>query len=103
MARCVLALYRDAAQPAMAQLGEHLPAAAARPGLMILAADDHFAGTDDMRSRAAGAGRGRVAVLDRLGHWWMLQDPARGATVLTEFWASLGSTRVGPPRRPGCG
>jgi pimeloyl-ACP methyl ester carboxylesterase len=90
MARCVLALYRDAAQPAMARLGEHLPAAAARPGLAIQAVDDHFVGTDDMRRRAAERAGARVAVLDRLGHWWMLQDPARGATVLTEFWASLG-------------
>ena len=23
------------------------------------------------------------------GHWWMLQDPARAATVLREFWATL--------------
>ncbi|HEX5812598.1 MAG TPA: alpha/beta hydrolase, partial [Pseudonocardia sp.] len=90
MARCMLALYRDAAQPAMARLGEHLPAAAARPGLAIQAADDHFVGTDDMRRRAAERAGARVAVLDRLGHWWMLQDPARGAAVLTEFWASLG-------------
>jgi pimeloyl-ACP methyl ester carboxylesterase len=90
MARCMLALYRDAAQPAMARLGEHLPAAAARPGLAIQAADDHFVGTDDMRRRAAERAGARVAVLDRLGHWWMLQDPAPGAAVLTEFWASLG-------------
>ena len=90
MARCMLALYRDAAQPAMARLGEHLPAAAARPALAIQAADDHFVGTDDMRRRAAERAGARVAVLDRLGHWWMLQDPARGAAVLTEFWASLG-------------
>ena len=27
--------------------------------------------------------------LDGLGHWWMLQDPARAATVLREFWATL--------------
>ena len=89
MARCMLALYRDAAQPAMARLGEHLPAAAARPGLAIQAADDHFVGTDDMRRRAAERAGARVVVLDRLGHWWMLQDPARGAAVLAEFWASL--------------
>jgi hypothetical protein len=89
MVRCVLALYRDAAQPAMARLGEHLPAAAARPGLAIQAVDDHFVGTDDMRRRAAERAGARVEVLERLGHWWMLQDPARGAAVLAEFWASL--------------
>ena len=89
MVRCVLALYRDAAQPAMARLGEHLPAAAARPGLAIQAVDDHFVGTDDMRRRAAERAGARVDVLDGLGHWWMLQDPARAAAVLTEFWESL--------------
>jgi pimeloyl-ACP methyl ester carboxylesterase len=89
MVRSMLALYRDAAQPAMARLGEHLPAAAARPGLAIQAVDDHFVGTDDMRRRAAERAGARVAVLDGFGHWWMLQDPARGAAVLTEFWASL--------------
>jgi len=28
-------------------------------------------------------------VLDGLGHWWMVQDPARGAAALTRFWESL--------------
>jgi hypothetical protein len=27
-----------------------------------------------------------VAELDGLGHWWMLQDPARGAKMLEDFW-----------------
>ena len=40
-----------------------------------------------MRRRAAERAGAPVAVLDGLGHWWMLQDPARGAAVLTEFWA----------------
>ena len=31
----------------------------------------------------------RIATLDGLGHWWMLQDPVRGAAALTEFWATL--------------
>ena len=88
MGRCTLALYRDAAQPAMARLGENLPAAAARPGLMVLATDDHFGGTEEMRRRAAERAGARVAVLEGLGHWWMVQDPARGAAALTEFWAA---------------
>jgi pimeloyl-ACP methyl ester carboxylesterase len=44
MGRCILALYRSAAQPKMAQLGEDLAAAAQRPGLHLSAADDHYAG-----------------------------------------------------------
>jgi pimeloyl-ACP methyl ester carboxylesterase len=89
MGRCILALYRDAAQPALARRGENLAAAAARPGLALLATDDHFVGTQDRVRRAAVRAGARTAVLDGLGHWWMVQDPARGAAVLTEFWDSL--------------
>jgi pimeloyl-ACP methyl ester carboxylesterase len=89
MGRCILALYRDAAQPALARRGENLAAASARPGLALRATDDHFVGTEDMVRRAAVRAGARTAVLDGLGHWWMVQDPARGAAVLTEFWDSL--------------
>jgi pimeloyl-ACP methyl ester carboxylesterase len=89
MADCILKLYRSAAQPAMAQLGTRLEAAAARPGLSIQAADDHAVGTDEQRRRSALRAGARVEVLDDLGHWWMTQDPQRGAAVLTEFWTSV--------------
>jgi pimeloyl-ACP methyl ester carboxylesterase len=89
MAACILTLYRDAAQPAMAQLGAGLEAAAARPGLAILASEDLMVGTDEQRTRAAARAGARVEVLDGLGHWWMTQDPARGAAVLSEFWGSV--------------
>ena len=89
MARCILALYRDAAQPTMAELGQRLPAARARPGLAVVATEDGNVGTEQMRHRAATRSGARVARLDGLGHWWMVQDPKRGAAVLTDFWASL--------------
>ena len=88
MARCILGLYRDAAQPTMARLGENLPAAAARPGLAVLATEDRNVGTDEMRRRAAARADAQVAVLDGLGHWWMVQDPKRAAAVLHDFWSS---------------
>jgi pimeloyl-ACP methyl ester carboxylesterase len=47
MGKCILRLYRDAAQPAMALLGRDLERAAARPGLSIMASEDHLAGTDE--------------------------------------------------------
>jgi hypothetical protein len=28
-------------------------------------------------------------MLEGLGHWWMLQDPAAGAAALNAFWATL--------------
>ena len=91
MARCILGLYRDAAQPAMARLGANLPAAAARPGLAVVASEDRNVGTEEMRRRAAARAGARVVVLEGLGHWWMVQDPKRGAAVLEEFWSSLSS------------
>jgi pimeloyl-ACP methyl ester carboxylesterase len=89
MGRCILALYRSAAQPVLRDLGARLPNAAARPGLALIATEDHFVGTDEQRRRTAARAGARVGVLDGLGHWWMTQDPDRGAAVLTEFWDSL--------------
>ena len=91
MARCILALYRSAAQPAMAELGRDLEKAAARPGLCLLAAADPFAGKQsaELHERSAGRAGARVAVLEDLGHWWMLQDPQRGAEAINAFLAEV--------------
>jgi pimeloyl-ACP methyl ester carboxylesterase len=89
MARCILALYRSAAQPAMKNWGEALPKAAARPGLVIIATDDHFTGGEVLARRSAERAKAKVTVLEGLGHWWMCQDPARGAAVLNEFLTGL--------------
>jgi pimeloyl-ACP methyl ester carboxylesterase len=89
MSRAVLALYRSAAQPVMADLGRDLERAAARPGLALLATRDHMVGTEEQQRRAARRAGARVEVLDGLGHWWMTEDPGRAA-VLTAFWASVG-------------
>ncbi|OBI83944.1 alpha/beta fold hydrolase [Mycobacterium asiaticum] len=89
MGRAILSLYRSARQPAMAEAGHALPNAAIRPGLSILATEDGYVGSGTIRGRAAGRAGARTEVLDGLGHWWMVQDPARGAEVLTRFWATL--------------
>lgn len=89
MGDCILRLYRSSAQPVLAGLGGQLPAAAARPGLAVLATEDHRVGTDEQRRRAAARAGARVVVLDGLGHWWMTQDPERGAAALEQFWASV--------------
>lgn len=90
MGRAILALYRSARQPAMADAGRALENAAARPGLSLLATDDPYIGPDDQRRRAADRAGAQTAVLEGLGHWWMAQDPARGAEALTRFWDTLG-------------
>jgi pimeloyl-ACP methyl ester carboxylesterase len=89
MGRCILALYRSAAQPALAQAGESLPSAAARPGLAISATRDHYVGSPEGHRQAAEKAGARLVELDGLGHWWMLDDPKRAASMLTEFWSSL--------------
>jgi pimeloyl-ACP methyl ester carboxylesterase len=89
MAKAILAVYRSARQPALADAGRDLKNAAARPGLSIVATEDPFVGTDEMRRRAADRAGARTEVLDGLGHWWMLQDPALSAAALTQFWVSL--------------
>lgn len=89
MSRAILAVYRSARQPALADAGRALENAAARPGLSLVATEDPFVGTDEMRRRAADRAGARTEVLDGLGHWWMVQDPAVGAAALTRFWDSL--------------
>jgi pimeloyl-ACP methyl ester carboxylesterase len=89
MGRCILSLYRSAAQPAMARLGERLGAAAGRPGLMIIPTDDQYTGGEARARWAAGQAQAEVAVLQGLGHWWMIQDPAAGAAALRRFWSTL--------------
>ncbi|HEY0228883.1 MAG TPA: alpha/beta hydrolase [Mycobacterium sp.] len=89
MAQSILRLYRDAAQPTMAHLGEQLENAAARPGLSILTSEDHRVGTNEQRRRAADRAGAQTEVLDGLGHWWFSQDPPRAAKVLNGFWNQL--------------
>ena len=89
MGRCILALYRSAAQPAMAELGQRLEAAAQRPGLVIVPTEDTYTGGEGRARWAAEKAGAEVAVLPGLGHWWMLQDPDAGAEALRDFWAKL--------------
>ncbi len=89
MRTAILALYRSAAQPAMAQAGRALESAASRPGLSLLATEDPYIGATDTRRRAGARAGARTEVLEGLGHWWMLEDPDQGAAALNAFWDSL--------------
>ncbi len=89
MGRAILLLYRSARQPGMAEAGRALGNAAARPGLSILATEDTYVGSDAMRRRAAETAAAQTEVPDGNGHWWMMQDPARGAAALVRFWETL--------------
>jgi pimeloyl-ACP methyl ester carboxylesterase len=90
MGRCILALYRSAAQPRMAEWGKQLDRARARPGLVIIPTEDRYTGGETLARRSADRAGAQVALLDGLGHWWMCQDPVRGAATLAEFLATPG-------------
>lgn len=88
MARCILALYRDAAQPALVPVGKQFAAARPKNGLVIIAEEDHYAGSlETMTSVANSVGAG-IAVLPEVGHWWMCQRPDLGADMLMAHWES---------------
>jgi pimeloyl-ACP methyl ester carboxylesterase len=86
MARCILTLYRSAVDVGR-EWGPDFQSIPA-PGLALLPTEDPFLSADGSRSAARRAGVG-VVELSGLGHWWMLQDPARGAAVLADFWSSV--------------
>lgn len=91
MRSAVLACYRSAVQPVMAELGRALPSAAEQPGLAMIPTEDEFAGPMEMRLRSAVRAGASVEILVGLGHWWMDQGPVRSARALNSFWAE---TRV---------
>lgn len=86
MARCILALYRSAAQPAMANLGGRFAATDQSVGMVVIPVDDPYPGTPEMAeevARSAGAGSIR---LHGVGHWWMIHDPVSAADALLAHW-----------------
>lgn len=89
MGRCILALYRSAAQPAMIEWGRELAPAGTRPGLGIIAPNDPFVRGMDLAPQVAASLGAAVHEMVGQGHWWMLGDPAGGAVALSAFWAGL--------------
>ena len=89
MGKAILAVYRSAAQPVMRDLGVGLPRAAARPGLALIATEDFYCGGEKLARRSAERAGAKVAILEGVGHWWMCQQPKRGADAINAFLASL--------------
>jgi pimeloyl-ACP methyl ester carboxylesterase len=89
MGRCILALYRSARQPALQEWAADAPAATQRPGLVVTGELDPFTGGPDKSRRSAERLGARYEELDGLGHWWMLEDPTRGARVIEAFWSQV--------------
>lgn len=89
-ARCIVALYRSAAQPAMAELGRRFVAARPANGLVVVAEEDHYAGTTAMMEEVAASVGAHVARVPACGHWWMIQNPVLAADLLIGHWDSVG-------------
>ena len=87
MADSILRLYRSAVAVGQEWAPDFVDVPAA--GLVLVASEDPFLSDAGAKRSAARAGA-RIAELEGVGHWWMLQDPERGALVLEEFWAQLG-------------
>jgi pimeloyl-ACP methyl ester carboxylesterase len=86
MGACILSLYRSAVQPHMTLWGDQFTALDDRPDtLVVIAHDDDYTGGPDMARRVAQRWGARVAEFEGLGHWWMMQDPKRGADALRDF------------------
>jgi pimeloyl-ACP methyl ester carboxylesterase len=85
MAGCILDLYGSAVELGV-EWGPDV-ADIPKPGLVLAATEDAFLDTALAKRGAARAGAD-VVVLEGLGHWWMLQEPAAVAPLLTRFWSS---------------
>ena len=56
--------------------------------MVVVPIGDPFLAADGAERAAAEGGRpGRA--LEGRGHWWMLEDPAAAAELLTAFWSTV--------------
>jgi pimeloyl-ACP methyl ester carboxylesterase len=86
MAGCILALYRSALDVGR-EWAPHFRDVPT-PGLVVVPSEDPFLSVTSAQN-AAHEAKASVTDLVGLGHWWMLQDAARGVAMLERFWASL--------------
>lgn len=89
MAKAILPLYRSAAQPRMVELGTNIEAVGKLPGLAVLAEKDAYTGGDELALRTAARAGVQVARLPGLGHWWMCEEPEKGAQMIRDFLATV--------------
>lgn len=88
MSAAILALYRSSTPNLHADWGREINGPASIPGLVITPAADPMADVAGDTEMAQRLGASHV-VLDGLTHYWMVQDPARGAEVLQQFHATV--------------
>ncbi|HUF97842.1 MAG TPA: alpha/beta hydrolase [Ilumatobacter sp.] len=86
MGRAILGLYRSAPEPELQAMFIDMLAADRRPGLALVAQGDQYVSAD-LSGYVIGQLGADLADLGDVGHWWMIEEPAGAADVLTEFWA----------------
>ena len=86
MAGCILDLYRSAVDVGIEWAPEfhNVP----KPGCVLLASADALL-SPDLARRAAKRAGASLTGLDGLNDFWMLEDPARSAAAIEDFWATL--------------
>jgi pimeloyl-ACP methyl ester carboxylesterase len=92
MGRCILALYRSAVQPALADVGAMLLGTDLPPMLAIVAGDDPYVPAAQC-SEMSEQLRADQLTLDGAGHWWMFDHAGSTADGLANFWSTLGDQR----------
>jgi hypothetical protein len=90
MGECALALYRSAAQPAMAAWGEGAHAASACRGAFLHATADPYVGAATGTKDFITVMGADVLTFEGAGHWWMLEDP-HGAACVLDAWVNRAS------------
>lgn len=100
MARCILALYRSAVQPAMANLGRRLADTERRPGLVFIPTEDHFVGTEQMYAEVATTLGAKALTMKGFNHWWMFgEGTAIGGGRPHRALGCRGGERLAAPNR----
>ncbi|GAB7036957.1 MULTISPECIES: alpha/beta fold hydrolase [Catenuloplanes] len=93
MSAAILTLYRSAWPNFHADWGQAITGPLTTPGLLLAPTGDMLSGVeqDEDMARRLGA---KLVKVEGLSHYWMLQQPAKGAEILRDFWASIpGATR----------
>lgn len=87
--RCILALYRSGAQPAMRDLGQRFTRVAPPNGLVVVAENDHYAGPHGAHRELAVAIGADILEMPGVGHWWMIENPRAAADALVAHWGRV--------------
>lgn len=85
MGTALLALYRSARQPALAEWGAQPEKARGTRGMFLHATNDPYVGAARGTKELAATMGAEVGELTGLGHWWMLENPPAAVELLNDW------------------